>query len=87
MRTHMAPSYINVFIGKFDCEFLQTETVLPLVCWRFIYNVFALWTDGELAFLEFLSELNLHHTSIKFTKTWFTKDIINVFRHRGIPLE
>ena len=44
MGTRMAPSYTNLFMGKFECEFLLTQTALPLVWWRFIDDVFAIWT-------------------------------------------
>ena len=42
MGTRMAPSYANLFIGKFEQQFLQTQNKLHLVWWRYINNVFAI---------------------------------------------
>ena len=75
MGTRMAPSYANLFMGKFEREFLQTQTALPLVWWRFIDDVFAIWTHGEQQLQTFLWELNHHHTSIKFTANWSTEEV------------
>ena len=75
MRTCMAPSNANLFMGKFESEFLRTQTVLPLVWWRFIDDMFAIWTQGKPTLLEFLRELHLHHTSIKFTMNWSTEKL------------
>ena len=54
MGTYMALSYANLFKGKFECDFLRTQTALPLVWWRFIDNMFAIWTHGEQQFQTFL---------------------------------
>ena len=75
MGTRMAPSYANLFMGKFEREFLRTQTALPLVWWRFIDDVFAIWTHGELLLQMFLGELDHHHTSIKFTANWSTEEV------------
>ena len=75
MGTRMAPSYANLFMGKFEREFLRTQTALPLVWWRFIDDVFAIWTHGEQQLQTFLGELNHHHTSIKFTANWSTEEV------------
>ena len=71
----MTLSHANLFRGKFKHEFLQTLTVLPLVWWKFIDGVFAIWTHGELALHEFLQELNQYHVIIKFTDYWSTKEV------------
>ena len=75
MGTRMAPSYANLFMGKFEREFLRTQTALPLVWWRFIDDVFTIWTHGEQQLQTFLGELNHHHTSIKFTANWSTEEV------------
>ena len=46
MGTCMALFYANLFIGKFEREFLRTQTALPLVWWRYIDDVFAIWTHA-----------------------------------------
>ena len=75
MGTRMALSYANLFMEKFECEFLQTQTVLPSMWWRFIDDVFAVWTHGEQLLQAFVEELNHYHTSIKFTAKWSTEEV------------
>ena len=69
----MAPSYTNLFIGKFECKLVRTQTALSLVWWRFIDDVFANCTHGEQPLQMFLLELNHHHTSIKFTANFWQR--------------
>ena len=76
MGTRMAPSYPNLFMGKFEREFLHTQLALPLVWWRFIDDVFAIWTHGEQQLQIFRWELNHHHTLIKFTTNWSIKEVL-----------
>ena len=47
MGTRMAPSYANLFMGKLEREFLLTQDLKPQVWWRFIDNIFTMWTHGE----------------------------------------
>ena len=47
MDTRMAPSYANLFMGKLECKFLLTLHLKPRVWWRFIDDIFAIWTHGE----------------------------------------
>ena len=67
MGTRMAPSYTNLFMGKFEQQFLQTQNKLPLVWWRYFDDVFAIWTHKVPCLNMFLRELNNYHTTIKFT--------------------
>ena len=76
MGTRMAPSYANLFMGKFERQFLQTQNKLPLVWWRYIDDVFAIWTHGVPCLNVFLRELNNYHTTIKFTAEWSAKEVI-----------
>ena len=43
----MAPSYANVFMGKLERKFLQTQDRIPRVWWRYIDDTFAIWDHGE----------------------------------------
>ena len=76
MGTLMAPLYANLFIGKFEQLFLQTQNKLPLVWWRlYIDDVFAIWTHGVPCLSVFLRELNNYHTTIKFTDDWSAQEV------------
>ena len=76
MGTHMAPSYANLFMGKLEQEFLQTQDKKPRVWWRYIDDIFAIWTHGEPLLQIFIENLNRHHTTIKFTATWSAEEVI-----------
>ena len=76
MGTCMAPSCTNLFMGKLEWEFLWTQDKVPLVWWRYIDNVFAVWTDSEEPLRLFVENLNSYQTTIKFTATWSSEEII-----------
>ena len=59
MGTCMTPSYANLFMGKLECEFLQTKDEVPLVWWRYTDDIFAVWTHGEEPLCLFVEKLNL----------------------------
>ena len=76
MGTRMTPSYANLFMGKLEREFLQTQDKVPLVCCRNIDDVFAMWTRGEEPLHLFVENLNSYHTTVKFTTTWSSEEIV-----------
>ena len=75
MGIRMAPSYTNFFIGKFEQQFLRTQNKLPLVWWRYIDDVFTIWTHGVPCLNMFLRELNNYHTTIKFKADWSAQEV------------
>ena len=76
MGTWMAPSYANLFMGKLECEFLRTQNIEPRVWWRFIDDIFVIWTHGEEELCRFNQSLNHHHPTIKFTATWSAEQVM-----------
>ena len=84
MGTRMAPSYANLFMGKLEREFLQTQNILPRVWWRFIDDIFAIWTHGEPSLRTFVENLNRHHPTIKFTANWSAEQV-SFFGHKSLP--
>ena len=70
MGTRMAPSYANIFMGKFEHDLLQQTTQKPTTWWRYIDDIFAVWPHGEQDLQVFLTEINLFHPTIKFTAEW-----------------
>ena len=67
MGTRMAPSYANLFMGKFEQHAIGNAPLKPFVWWRFIDDVFMIWTEGEEHLKDFIRYLNSIHASIKFT--------------------
>ena len=67
MGTRMAPSYANLFMGKLEKEALKNAPFKPYVWWRFIDDIFMVWTEGEDDLKTFIHYLNSIHPTIKFT--------------------
>ena len=70
MGTRMAPSYANLFMGRLESRILAEAERKPDVWWRYIDDVFAIWTHGESHLKEFLQQINQVHSTIKFTAEW-----------------
>ena len=75
MGTRMAPSYANIFMAKLETELLQSVSKRPMVWWRYIDDVFAIWPHDEESLQVFLNELNLFHSTIKFTAEWSRESV------------
>ena len=65
--TKFAPTYACIFMDKIESDFLKTQKAKPLVWYRYIDDVFFIWTHGEQKLNSFLEELNNYHLNIKFT--------------------
>ena len=72
----MAPSYANIFMGELEENLLQQTSNRPAIWWRFIDDIFAIWTHGEDNLNTFLREINSFHETIKFTAEW-SKEIVS----------
>ena len=67
MGTRVAPTIANLVMDNFEKLHVYTYHKQPLVWWRFIDDVFSLWTHGRSALYDFLDHLNSVHRTIKFT--------------------
>ena len=67
MGTKVAPSFANIFMAESEETHLLKHTLLPLVWWRFIDDIFCIWTYSETDLQEFMTYLNSCHPTIKFT--------------------
>ena len=72
--TMFSPPYACIFIDKLETNFLKTQTLKPLVWFRYIH-VFFLWTHGEENLKRFLDNLNNYDPNIKFTHEYSRKEI------------
>ena len=61
--TKFAPTYACIFMD----EFLETQEFQPLVWFRYIDDVFFIWTHGPDKLVSFMTEFNNYHPNIKFT--------------------
>ena len=86
--TKMAPSYANIFMDRLERRLLINAETKPHTWWRFIDDIFIIWTEGEDKLKEFLDYLNSAHRTIKFTSNWSTDEIefldVKVLNESGV---
>ena len=85
MGTKLAPSYANIFMAQYEEDIVYPFTPKPIVWWRYIDDVFALFDTSEHEITEFVSYLNRSHDTIKFTSEISATEInfldTTVYRH------
>ena len=65
--TKFAPPYACIFMDQVEGQFLQTQKFEPLVWFRYIYDIFFIWTHGENNLKNCMMEFNNFNPNIKFT--------------------
>ena len=65
MGKKFAPHYANIFMAKWEQEALAKCPKKPLVYFRFLDDIFIIWTHSRSDFDEFFKILNEHQSSIK----------------------
>ena len=88
MGTRMAPSYANLFLAKFETDALSRAPYnQPHTWWRYIDDIFMIWTHSVDDLHAFTSYINSIHPTIKFTSNYsFTSTPfldVNVFENNG----
>ena len=71
----MAPSYVNIFMDNLERRILANLDAVPSTWWRYIDDVFAIWSHGEERLTHFLEKINHLHSSIKFIAKWSAKSV------------
>lgn len=69
MGKRFAPSYANIFMANWEESALALCPLKPLYFYRFLDDIWGIWTYSEGEFLTFFNQLNNHHRSIKLTYT------------------
>ena len=65
--TKCAPPYACIFMDKVETDFLESQKLKPMVWFRYINDIFFIWTHGEQELQRFLQELNKTHPNLTFT--------------------
>ena len=65
--TKCAPLYACIFTDKVETDFLESQKLKSIVWFRYIDDIFFIWSHGEQELQRFLEELNKTHTNLKFT--------------------
>ena len=76
MGTRCAPTYANIFETKFEekyiVPFIKQISMLYL---RIIDDIFMIWTKSKNELGNFMKDLNIKHSSIKFDCKYFKDKI------------
>ena len=67
METRMVPSFACLFMSRLEQQMLDAAPCRPWIWWRFIDDVFFIWTRDEESILTFINHINSFHRTIKFT--------------------
>ena len=65
--TEFAPPYACIFVDKFEADFLKTQKLQSFVWFRYINDVFFIWTHGKEELESFINELNSFSDHRKIT--------------------
>ena len=68
MGTKMAPRYANLFSARIEANVLAHAPHKPHICWRYIDDIFMIWTHSLEDLDAFTTYLNGIHPTIKFTR-------------------
>ena len=66
MGTRMAPNYANLFMGELESEILENYPKKPLVWYRYIDDIFFIWTHGREELDKFLKYANNNRHGMVF---------------------
>ena len=75
MGTRMAPAFVNLFMGEFERKGLEGYVDKPFLWFRYIDDIFMVWTHGNEKLDSFTTYLNSIHPTIKFTSERSTTSI------------
>ena len=67
MSTTFVPPYACIFMDQEESKFQQTQKFQPLVWFRYIDDIFFIWTHRENSLKNFMMEFNNFNSNIKFT--------------------
>ena len=83
MGTRMAPSHANLFLAKFQTDANTCSIPTSHTWWRYIDDIFVIWTHSVDNIHAFISYLNSIQPTIKFTTNYSFTSIpfldVNVF--------
>ena len=75
MGTKMAPKYANISMAGMEKSFFATLNRLPICYFRFLDDIFMIWTREQESLNEYLNLANDFYPSIKFTAETSSSEI------------
>ena len=65
--TKFAPPHAILFMADFEEKMLEKFEKKPMIWWRYIDDIFFIWEHGEESLKVFKEQVNIFHSTIKFT--------------------
>lgn len=75
MGKKFAPAYANIYMADWEDTILDKMKHNPLCYFRYLDDIFGVWTYSKEDFFEWVEILNDHHASIKLTPTIHPKEV------------
>ena len=75
MGTRMAPCYANIFMAELEENFLSGYPYKPLAYYRYIDDIFIIWSHGLDLLHNFINCINHQHSNIIFTSNISTTSV------------
>lgn len=85
MGKKFAPSYANIFMADWEESALSSFPLKPFAYFRFLDDIWGVWTYSKDDFMTFTQHLNTHQTSIKIKFTIDSQEVnfLDVVSYRG----
>ena len=74
--TKFDSAYANLFMSNLEEDMTSSFEVRPWICYRYIDDIFFIWTHCKKKLSSFVDRMNSYHQKIKFT-TEISKDSIS----------
>ena len=75
MGTRMAPCYANIVMAEVEINFLSGYPQKPLAYYRYIVDIFIIWSHGLHLLHNFINSINNQHSNIIFTSNISTMSV------------
>lgn len=85
MGKKFAPAYANIFMADWEEKALRKCKKRPLQYYRYLDDIFGIWSDSTEEFMEFIKTLDTHDPSIrlKYTFNEHSIDFLDTTVYKG----
>ncbi|KAL2078819.1 hypothetical protein ACEWY4_026504 [Coilia grayii] len=89
MGKRFAPSYANIYMAQWEEAALRSCPIKPLHYYRFLDDIWGVWSGTEQEFTKFADHLNNFHRSIKIKSTLHNSEVnfLDTVTYKGPDFE
>ena len=73
--TKFARPYAILFMANLEEKMLEGFEKKPMIWWRYIDDIFFIWEHGEESLKVFIEQVNMFHSTIKFTAEYSKEEV------------